>query len=63
MLFARVVQFSTILSKMVNGEETKISSISALNKSDILAELFEFMFVEQKNLNNSYADFEIVDIE
>ena len=48
---------------MVNGEGTKISSISALNKSDILAELFEFMFVEQKNLNNSYADFEIVDIE
>ena len=63
MLFARVVRFSTILSKMVNGEGTKISSISALNKSDILAELFEFMFVEQKNLNNSYADFEIVDIE
>ena len=48
---------------MVNGEGTKISSISALNKSDILAELFEFMFVEQKNLNNSYSDFEIVDIE
>lgn len=48
---------------MVNGEGTKISSISALDKRDILAELFEFMFVEQKNLNNSYADFEIVDIE
>ena len=63
MLFARVVRFSTILSKMVNGEGTKISSISALDKSDILAELFKFMFVEQKNLNNSYADFEIVDIE
>ena len=47
----------------VNGEGTKISSISALDKSDILAELFEFMFVEQKNPNNSYADFEIVDIE
>lgn len=48
---------------MVNGEGTKISSISALEKSDILAELFEFMFVEQRNLNNSYADFEIDDIE
>ena len=48
---------------MVNGEGPKISSISALDKRDILAELFEFMFVEQKNLNNSYADFEIVDIE
>ena len=48
---------------MVNGEGTKISSISALDKRDILAELFEFMFVEQKNLNNAYADFEIVDIE
>ena len=63
MLFARVVRFSTILSKMVNGEGTKISSISALDKRDILAELFEFMFVEQKNLKNSYADFEIVDLE
>ena len=63
MLFARVVRLSTILRKMVNGEGTKISSISALDKRDILAELFEFMFVEQKNLNNSYADFEIVDIE
>ncbi len=48
---------------MVNGEGTKISSISAQEKRDILAELFEFMFVEQKNLNNSYSDFEIVDIE
>jgi hypothetical protein len=48
---------------MVNGEGTRISSISALEKSDILAELFEFMFAEQKNLNNSYTDFEIVDIE
>ena len=51
---------------MVNGEGTKISSISALSaldKRDILAELFEFMFVDQKTLNNSYADFEIVDLE
>lgn len=48
---------------MVNGEGTKISSISGLEKRDILAKLFEFMFVEQKNLNSSYTEFEIVDIE
>lgn len=48
---------------MVNGGGTKIKSITATEKSDILAELFDFMFAGQKNLNNAYADFEIVSIE
>lgn len=48
---------------MTNGEGVKVSSISELEKSDVLAKLFDFMFVEHINLNNSYTDFEIVDIE
>lgn len=48
---------------MINGEGTKIASIFATEKSEVIEKLFEFMFGNRKNLNNSFPDFEIVDIE
>lgn len=48
---------------MENGNGTKIASIVGKNRSDAVAKLFDLKIDGNKNLNDSYDDIEIVDIE
>ena len=49
--------------EMVNGNGTKIASINGKDRNDALSKLFAFTIIENYNLNDSFSDIEIVDIE
>ena len=42
---------------------TKVTAIPMSEKSEMLSKLFEYKFGEKTDLNTSYADIKIVDIE
>lgn len=48
---------------IIEDTGTKIETISCDEKCNILSKLFEYRFDEKTDLNSSYADIEIIDIE